>query len=108
MSISTSLIVILYSMVTISQSYAIEGAWRLTDIQDSHLSSNVSVNITIKDFVYRNQTVRWSLSAMGCQNLKIMMDIQGKNIFIDANTLYVDSSNVKNCPPENVVPDKRF
>lgn len=105
---SASLIVLLCSVAVISQSYAIEGAWRLTDIQDTHLSNNVSVNITIKDFVFRNQTIRWSLSAVGCQNLKIMMDIQGKNIFVDTNTLYVDSSNVKNCGPENLVADKRF
>lgn len=105
---SASFIVLLCSVIVISRSYAIDGAWRLTDIQDTHLSSNVSVGITIKDFVFRNQTVRWSLSAMGCQNLKIMMDIQGKNIFMDTNTLYVDSSNVKNCAPENIVADKRF
>ena len=62
----------------------------------------------IKDFVFRNTTLRWTLTLTGCQYLKTMMDIKGKNIFIDENTIYLDNEKSKNCSSALVAPEQKF
>ena len=96
----TSCVLLFISILSFVDSYAIEGSWKLTDVQDTRLSNTSSIRIDIKDFIFRNTTIRWTLAQFGCQNLKVIIDVQGKNIFVDVATIFIENSKNKNCSLE--------
>lgn len=55
------------------------------------------MRVQIKDFVYRNSTIRWSLTFIGCKTYKYMMDIENRNIFIDMATKYTIGDDTQKC-----------
>lgn len=62
----------------------------------------------VKDFIFRNTTLRWALTLMGCQYLKSMVDIRGNSIFVDSSTIFLDNEKSRNCSSSLLAPEQRF
>lgn len=54
--------------------YAIEGDWDLTDIAGTPVPGEYGISVRIEDFVYRNTSVKLTISFMGCRDFKYQME----------------------------------
>lgn len=72
------------------------------------MPQNSHVKMEVKDFVFRNTTLRWTLTLAGCQYLKSMLDIKGNSIFVDTSTIYLDIEKSQNCTSSLLAPEQKF
>lgn len=58
---------LIIAVITSSVSgYAIEGSWKVVDTQDATLPEGHVIKADIKDFIFRNSSIRWTLTFTGC------------------------------------------
>lgn len=82
-------LLIIWIITTSVSGYAIEGSWKVVDILDITLPEGHLIKADIKNFIFRNSNIRWTITFTGCQSFKYMMQVRDNNLYIDLNTFYV-------------------
>lgn len=77
-------IILFFTLISGSFSYAIEGNWEVIEIQNDDLVSNQTISIRIKDFIFRKVAVRRALTLeTSCFILKYHIDIVEDELYIN-------------------------
>lgn len=97
-----ALLLIITILTSSAEGYAIEGSWKVVDILDTTLPEKYLIKAEIKNFIFRNTNIRWTLSFTGCQSFKYMMQVRDNNLYIDPSTLYIDNKGVQNCSEQSI------